>query len=46
MTRDEIFAKSREAKMAYTINDLCQGVSEDLYDFVGEVFRYQFNEKP
>lgn len=46
MAREEIFAKSREAKIAYTIKDLCQGVSEDLHDFVTEVFRYTFSEKP
>lgn len=34
MPREEIFAKSREAKMAYQISDLCQGISEDLYNFV------------
>lgn len=46
MAREEIFAKSREAKMAYKIGDLCQGVSADLEDFVDEIFRYSYSEKP
>lgn len=46
MPREEIFAKSREAKMAYKIGDLCQDVSEDLETFVQEVFKYTFSEKP
>lgn len=46
MAREEIFTKSREAKMAYKISDLCQGITEDLTEFVEEVFRYTFSEKP
>ena len=46
MAREELFAKSREAKMAYKIGDLCQGISEDLEDFVGEIFKYSYSEKP
>ena len=46
MAREEIFAKSREAKMAYEIGDLCQGISEDLEGFVGEILKYSYSEKP
>lgn len=46
MTREEIFSKSREAKINYKVADLCQGVSEDLTDFVTEIFKYSYSDKP
>lgn len=46
MPREEIFAKSREAKMNYLISDLCQGITEDLELFVQEIFQYAYSEKP
>lgn len=46
MTREEIFSKSRAAKINYKVTDLCQGITEDLTEFVTEVFRYSYSEKP